>query len=97
MDHWSVSLSLLDLLPPQVTAREAGTDDVATRTAAFYSWEYRDVTIIDRGERMDSDESVAILAHEFVHALQDEGHPAGRYSGHCGGRVARSLGVRSRR
>ncbi|MDD9946086.1 MAG: hypothetical protein OXU20_33890 [Myxococcales bacterium] len=71
-DHWSASLALLGLLPEDTTARAARTAEALDWVTAFYSALYRDVTIIDRGEPREPEDNVTLLAHEFVHALQDE-------------------------
>jgi hypothetical protein len=40
------------------------------QVAAFFSSETERVTILDRGEALDEPESVTLLVHELVHALQ---------------------------
>lgn len=61
-------LSLFAFAPAQLTL----TDAVAEQAwaAALYDPDKHAITIIDRGEPMDSHWQVALLIHEYVHALQ---------------------------
>jgi hypothetical protein len=49
---------------------DATVDDLL----AYYFLPTREVVIIDRGEPVDDLDANAVLAHEFVHALQDRRH-----------------------
>lgn len=51
---------------------EAPQVDLYDNVAGVYVPRTRDVTLIDRGAPQDSDSSQRTLAHEFVHALQDQ-------------------------
>jgi hypothetical protein len=44
--------------------------DYWNSVAAFYSWDQNNVTVLDRGERVDAPSSVVLLLHEMVHAMQ---------------------------
>lgn len=70
--HLDAAYRLLALLPEDRTSTMASIDEQVERTAAFYRWEQRDVTIVDRGAPMDLAEDMALLAHELVHFIQDE-------------------------
>jgi len=59
-------LSLLGLY------KEMPPVDFYDNLAGVYVSEKRDVTLIDRGQRQDSSSAQITLAHEFVHALQDQ-------------------------
>jgi hypothetical protein len=67
------ALSLLRLMPKELSAQGVVRNKWKS-VAAFYDSDSRRITVLDRGERLD--EYVALLAHEFVHALQD--HDEGR-------------------
>lgn len=60
--------SMLQLSPAALAADEAARQQ--SWAAAFYSFD-RKITIIDRGEPMASRMQVALLVHEYAHALQD--------------------------
>lgn len=63
------ALALLDLGPAGDTPIDVAIDR-ADNTAASYSPEDNRVYIIDRGVPLDSKSAVALLVHEFTHALQ---------------------------
>jgi len=46
-------------------------EDQAARTGAVYRYATRDIVLIDRGMKLDDEETVTTLAHEMVHAQQD--------------------------
>jgi hypothetical protein len=46
-------------------------EDRAARTGAVYRYATRDIVLIDRGMKLDDEETVTTLAHEMVHAQQD--------------------------
>lgn len=54
-------------------------DATIENTLAYYLVPEREVVIIDRGEPVDDLEANAVLAHEFVHALQDRRHDLGSF------------------
>lgn len=68
-------LELIGLLDPGLIESPA---DVAGATVdsllAYYLIPTREIVIIDRGERVDDLEANGVLAHEFLHALQDRRH-----------------------
>ena len=68
---WDAALRLLSLIPPESSAAEASAEVLVSDVIAFYSFFTRSVTVIDRGEPQDLDYETEILAHEFVHAIQD--------------------------
>jgi hypothetical protein len=57
--------------------------DVVTATVAdllaYYLVATQEVVIIDRGDPMDDLDANSVLAHEFVHALQDRRHDLGSF------------------
>jgi hypothetical protein len=67
---WYRGLSAL-LLTSEDLEPGTGTQASLERVAAFYSAEDKRVTVLDRGDELDSYGSVLLLAHEYVHALQD--------------------------
>jgi hypothetical protein len=68
--RWMAGLALFDLASTDVSVAEASREQAAW-VAAFYDPADRSVTIIDRGEPLDSGEAIALLVHEYTHALQD--------------------------
>jgi hypothetical protein len=72
VDHFSVALSLFGLLPSSTDTEEASIRQQLENTLGFYSSEDKKVTIIDRGLPVDDDYAALLLAHEFVHAIQDQ-------------------------
>ncbi len=94
-DPWSRALKLLGLLSvQQSSSTSANIEDHVKNTAAFYSSSTRQITLIDRGVAATSDDEQRTLAHELVHALQDQniGLPglAQRGTGAIDGRFAHS-------
>jgi hypothetical protein len=64
-------LSLLGLLPTDQSFEEAFVEQAVESIAAYYSSYSKSITIIaDAAE--DEDEATFTLAHEYVHALQDQ-------------------------
>lgn len=72
VDHWGAGLIMLGLMPAAVSAGAADRDNAVSNVAAYFSYEYADITIVDRGEPMDAPDTNKLLAHEYVHALQAE-------------------------
>jgi hypothetical protein len=71
-DAWSTGLALIGLLDPEESASSASIDDRVDNVAGYYSGDERSITLIDRGDAEDSDDAQSLLAHELVHALQDQ-------------------------
>jgi hypothetical protein len=71
-DAWSTALRLVRLVDADTTSEEASIADRATNVAGYYDSSNGQVTLIDRDRREDSDGAQALLAHELVHALQDQ-------------------------
>ena len=71
-DHWSVGLQLLGLLAPDTDSQTASTKSSVTSVAGFYSSIDRRITLIDRGVPLDDPDIQRNMAHELVHALQDQ-------------------------
>jgi hypothetical protein len=64
-------LSLFGLVPTEQSFEEAFVDQAVESIAAYYSSYSKSITIIaDAAE--DEDEATFTLAHEYVHALQDQ-------------------------
>lgn len=70
-DPWDAALRLLALIPEEASAAEASAEVLIADVVAYYSYESRSVTVIDRGESRNLAYDMEILAHEFVHAIQD--------------------------
>jgi hypothetical protein len=71
VDPWSVALQLLGLVTPTMSSGEASVQSRVDNVAAFYSSSTGKVTVIDRGAKRDDRYETALLAHELVHAFQD--------------------------
>lgn len=69
---WDTALQLLGLLGEETPVTEAVVDDAVDSLQAYYDGEEERITIVDRGGDGASVGDVATLAHEFVHALQDQ-------------------------
>jgi hypothetical protein len=68
------SLGLFGLMDPD--AEPAAVErEYWANVAAFFSGEDQRVTILDRGTALDRPESVTLLVHELVHALQSSENP----------------------
>jgi hypothetical protein len=74
------ALKTLGLLDPEVGFFEASVENAIASVLAFYSTEDEAIYIVDRGAADDPWEAVATLAHELVHAAQDEEHDLGALS-----------------
>jgi hypothetical protein len=68
---WDAALALLKLIPQETSAAEASADEQVEDVVAFYSSDSKSVSVIDREEMKDPEYAMEILAHEFVHAIQD--------------------------
>lgn len=64
--YWEAALSLLHLRASEPARDE--TNDLA----GYYSSDTQSITLVDRGAAQDSEGAQKTLAHEFVHALQDQ-------------------------
>jgi len=71
-DAWSTGLSLVGLVDPSESTTSAAIDDQTENVGGYYNADTRRITLIDRDRAEDSDEAQAVLAHELVHALQDQ-------------------------
>jgi hypothetical protein len=67
---WNESLALWKLAPAGLTASGA-REASAGQVGAFYSNVDKTITIVDSGYPLDSRQAVALLVHEYTHALQD--------------------------
>jgi hypothetical protein len=81
VDHRSRGLQLLGLLAPDADLREANIDDQVRNVIGFYAPDERRITLIDRGEPLAGARAMRLMAHELVHALQDQTVGLGRSSG----------------
>jgi hypothetical protein len=65
------ALALLNLMPAErdVAASQA---EIWSRVAAFYDSDTGEITVLDRGQPLDSPNLVVLLLHEMVHAAQDQ-------------------------
>lgn len=64
--HWDVALRLLGLRVPQ------SSTDSTDYAGGYYESVHKRITLIDRGQPQDSVSAQKLLAHELVHALQDQ-------------------------
>lgn len=71
-DQWSRGLQLVGLVDDDATVQEAALDNQATNVAGYYEGSTGRITLIDRDRAEDSDNALELLAHELVHALQDQ-------------------------
>lgn len=69
---WLDSLSLFDLVPRGRTFAESDVDDTVSFVAAHYSSRDKRVTLVREKLSNDLWDQTILLAHEFVHALQDQ-------------------------
>ena len=65
-ERWDVALGLLGLKAPDPVF------DTVDDLGGYYDGSEQQITLIDRGEPLDSPGMQMMLAHEFVHALQDQ-------------------------
>jgi hypothetical protein len=68
---WGAALRLLGLLSPGADLADASVQQMTGQTVAFYDSRSGEVSVIDRGE-VDPMQDAFVLAHEYVHALQDQ-------------------------
>jgi hypothetical protein len=71
LQRWIEGLALFGLAEPGVEP-SGRADDRASRIAATYLYATRDIAVIDRGMPFDDLDAVTTLAHELVHAQQDQ-------------------------
>ncbi|MBX2813915.1 MAG: hypothetical protein KTR25_19010 [Myxococcales bacterium] len=64
-------LTLLTLLPETTTQKDAQKSNLSN-ILAFYSSSNKEVVMVDRGIPLTDPQSIRTLAHEFVHAVQDQ-------------------------
>jgi len=70
-DLWGPAMRLLGLRARAPASPDSEIGSLVEQVAAFYDPRSKGVTIIDRGEPADPLNDTFVLAHEFVHALQD--------------------------
>lgn len=68
---WDVALQWLGLLAPATSGGQAYSENRCETVAAYYSWDSQSVTVIDRGGKRNDLGDSTLLAHELVHAFQD--------------------------
>jgi hypothetical protein len=66
-----VALQWLGLIRPTTSAVQASIDERVQIVAAFYDPSRQRVTVIDRGQKRNDLWDTRLLAHELVHAFQD--------------------------
>ena len=71
-EHWDRVLAMLGLLDSDISYNEALIEDLVAHVVAFYDPSIQEVFIVDRGALQEPEKQVATLAHEFVHAAQDD-------------------------
>jgi hypothetical protein len=67
-----VALQWLGLIRPATTMRQAEIENDVNVVAAFYDSSAQRVTVIDRGQDRNDFGDTVLLAHELVHAFQDD-------------------------
>jgi len=88
------ALELLGLLEPGLLGAESDVLDVMIQSVvALYLPATREVIIIDRGRARADLDANGVLAHEFVHALQDTEHDLSRFDQEPNQDSDRSLAV----
>jgi hypothetical protein len=74
------ALELMGLLAPDLIEDTADViEQSIAEVIAYYLVSTREIVIIDRGEAVDDLMANTVLAHEFVHALQDARHGLGAF------------------
>jgi hypothetical protein len=68
---WDVALQWLGLLAPATTGGQALGENRCETVAAYYNVDSQSVTVIDRDAPPDKLGDSRLLAHELVHAFQD--------------------------
>ena len=66
-----LALQWLGLIQPSVSASKASNDNRIEIVAAYYDPDEQRVTVIDRGQKRNDLWDTRLLAHEIVHAFQD--------------------------
>jgi hypothetical protein len=70
-DVWGPALGVLRLQDEQQSSGEVAIGRFLEQVAAYYDPRTGGVTVLDHGAAVDPVNDVFVLAHEFVHALQD--------------------------
>jgi hypothetical protein len=70
LDAWITAMGLLELGSPDLRPVDLAVEQTAW-VGGQYSPETKTIVVIDDGEPLDSLGYVGLLAHEYVHALQD--------------------------
>jgi hypothetical protein len=74
------ALELMGLLAPGLIADMGDViEESIANVIAYYQVSTREIVIIDRGESVDNLFANEVLAHEFVHSLQDARHGLGAF------------------
>jgi hypothetical protein len=81
VNPWDVALQWLGLVTRETSSMQASVDDRVNNVAAYYSSRDSQVTVIDRGRERNDYYDTILLAHELVHAFQDNEL---RFSAHDG-------------
>jgi hypothetical protein len=76
---WAKAFQMLALLPPNWTISDALSAAKNDYVDAYYSPQSKKVTVVDRGDAADPVGAIALLAHEYTHALQDQDFGFGEY------------------
>jgi hypothetical protein len=71
-NHFENALGLLGLVQKDALSQGSSIDDDVKLVAGYYSRLTTSVTVIDHGREFDGFNAVPLLAHEFVHAQQDQ-------------------------
>jgi hypothetical protein len=93
--QWWRAYELLGLVKPAQSPGDVMIDEWLRNVVAFYSDETKRVTIVDRGESVNPRQASYILAHEFVHALQDQQLDLKAFTKRWSKSTDSSLGIRS--
>jgi len=90
------ALELLGMLSPGLIEAPADVAEVTvSNLLAYYYIPTREIVIIDRGDPVTDVDANAVLAHEFVHALQDRRYGLATFGGEVAGDADGSLAVGS--
>ncbi|NRA31749.1 MAG: hypothetical protein HRU17_00270 [Polyangiaceae bacterium] len=82
---WSPAFELLGLLSEGQSLGETVVNDSASSVLAYYHTVDKNIRVIDRGRMSDHQDNTMVLAHEFVHALQDEDSQLREFGDQWGG------------
>jgi hypothetical protein len=91
--RWYAGLATFGLAP-EGASRVEGAAVRAVEVGAFYSGDTKSITMIDWGGPYEVRQAVALMAHEYTHALQDAAFDLGRLDEQASD-LDRSLAVRA--